>query len=135
MQRMVGNLSMETSNPQTVHGNIKSPNIFLNYQQYSCVSYLGLAITTSPLAPHIARATSYCAPEVANPQKVLSLIIFIFSYRFFHSWISLSRRFSSFQTLTIWPILKTSYFDSQTNHPTHIFGKPYIHQLQLLLHS
>jgi hypothetical protein len=47
----------------------------------------------------------------------------------------LSRRFSSFQTLTIWPILKTSYFDSQTNHPTHIFGKPYIHQLQLLLHS
>jgi hypothetical protein len=47
----------------------------------------------------------------------------------------LSRTFSSFQTLTIWPISKTSYFGSRTSHPTHIFEKLYIYQLQLLLHS
>ncbi|KAL9406550.1 hypothetical protein Peur_003522 [Populus x canadensis] len=52
-----------------VHGNIKSSNIFLNSQQYGCVSDLGLATITSPLAPPIARAAGYRAPEVADTRK------------------------------------------------------------------
>ncbi|XP_011026938.1 PREDICTED: probable inactive receptor kinase At4g23740 isoform X2 [Populus euphratica] len=52
-----------------VHGNIKSSNIFLNSQQYGCVSDLGLATITSPLTPPIARAAGYRAPEVADTRK------------------------------------------------------------------
>lgn len=52
-----------------VHGNIKSSNIFLNSQQYGCVSDLGLSTIMSPLAPPIARAAGYRAPEVTDTRK------------------------------------------------------------------
>lgn len=52
-----------------VHGNIKSSNIFLNSQQYGCVSDLGLTTITSALAPVIARAAGYRAPEVTDSRK------------------------------------------------------------------
>lgn len=52
-----------------VHGNIKSSNIFLNTRQYGCVSDLGLTTITSPLAPVIARAAGYRAPEVTDTRK------------------------------------------------------------------
>uniref|UniRef100_A0A2P2MYI2 Uncharacterized protein MANES_01G046700 n=1 Tax=Rhizophora mucronata TaxID=61149 RepID=A0A2P2MYI2_RHIMU len=52
-----------------VHGNIKSSNIFLNSQQYGCVSDLGLSTMMSPLAPPISRAAGYRAPEVTDTRK------------------------------------------------------------------
>lgn len=52
-----------------VHGNIKSSNIFLNSQQYGCVSDVGLSAIMSPLAPPIARAAGYRAPEVTDTRK------------------------------------------------------------------
>ncbi|XAR70211.1 Non-specific serine/threonine protein kinase [Bertholletia excelsa] len=56
-----------------VHGNIKSSNIFLNSHQYGCVSDLGLSTIMSPLAPPIARASGYRAPEVADTRKASQL--------------------------------------------------------------
>lgn len=52
-----------------VHGNIKSSNIFLNLQQFGCISDLGLSTIMSPLAPPIARAAGYRAPEVTDTRK------------------------------------------------------------------
>ncbi|KAL5814298.1 hypothetical protein ACOSQ3_025092 [Xanthoceras sorbifolium] len=52
-----------------VHGNVKSSNIFLNSRQYGCVSDLGLTTITSSLAPVIARAAGYRAPEVTDTRK------------------------------------------------------------------
>jgi len=52
-----------------VHGNIRSSNIFLNSCQYGCVSDFGLAAVMSPLAPPIARAAGYRAPEVSDTRK------------------------------------------------------------------
>ncbi|CAL5437613.1 unnamed protein product [Camellia sinensis] len=52
-----------------VHGNIKSSNIFLNSQHYGCVSDLGLSTIMRPLAPPIARASGYRAPEVTDTRK------------------------------------------------------------------
>ncbi|KAH6760984.1 Leucine-rich repeat protein kinase family protein [Perilla frutescens var. frutescens] len=52
-----------------VHGNIKSSNIFLNSQQFGCVSDLGLSTIMSALAPPIARASGYRAPEVTDTRK------------------------------------------------------------------
>ncbi|XP_065858683.1 probable inactive receptor kinase At4g23740 [Euphorbia lathyris] len=52
-----------------VHGNIKSSNIFLNSQQYGCISDLGLATIMSALAPPISRAAGYRAPEVTDTRK------------------------------------------------------------------
>ncbi len=52
-----------------VHGNIKSSNIFLNSQQYGCVSDVGLTTIMSSLAPPIARAAGYRAPEVTDTRK------------------------------------------------------------------
>ncbi|CAL5429979.1 unnamed protein product [Camellia sinensis] len=52
-----------------VHGNIKSSNIFLNSQKYGCVSDLGLSTIMSQLAPPIARAAGYRAPEVTDTRK------------------------------------------------------------------
>lgn len=52
-----------------VHGNIRSSNIFLNPQQYGCVSDFGLAAVMSPLAPPISRAAGYRAPEVNDTRK------------------------------------------------------------------
>lgn len=54
-----------------VHGNIKSSNIFLNSQQYGCVSDLGLSTIMSPLGPPISRAAGYRAPEVTDTRKAL----------------------------------------------------------------
>ncbi|KAL3499262.1 hypothetical protein ACH5RR_038355 [Cinchona calisaya] len=52
-----------------VHGNVKSSNIFLNSRQYGCVSDLGLSTIMSSLAPPIARAAGYRAPEVTDTRK------------------------------------------------------------------
>ncbi|KAE8670826.1 putative inactive receptor kinase [Hibiscus syriacus] len=52
-----------------VHGNIKSSNVFLNSQQYGCVSDLGLSTIMSALVPHISRAAGYRAPEVTDTRK------------------------------------------------------------------
>ncbi|KAG6409333.1 hypothetical protein SASPL_127371 [Salvia splendens] len=52
-----------------VHGNLKSSNIFLNPQQFGCVSDLGLSTIMSALAPPIARAAGYRAPEVTDTRK------------------------------------------------------------------
>ncbi|XP_042505001.1 probable inactive receptor kinase At4g23740 [Macadamia integrifolia] len=52
-----------------VHGNIKSSNIFLNSQNYGCVSDLGLTTLMSPVAPPISRAAGYRAPEVIDTRK------------------------------------------------------------------
>ncbi|PIN13951.1 Serine/threonine protein kinase [Handroanthus impetiginosus] len=49
-----------------VHGNIKASNIFLNSQQYGCVSDLGLATLMNPTT----RAIGYRAPEVTDTRKV-----------------------------------------------------------------
>ncbi|GAA0150223.1 hypothetical protein Leryth_008947 [Lithospermum erythrorhizon] len=52
-----------------VHGNIKSSNVFLNFQQYGCVSDVGMATIMSPLAHPIARAAGYRAPELTDTRK------------------------------------------------------------------
>lgn len=52
-----------------VHGNIKSSNIFLNSRQYGCVSDIGLSTIMSALAPPIARAAGYRAPELTDTRK------------------------------------------------------------------
>nr|XP_027110142.1 probable inactive receptor kinase At4g23740 [Coffea arabica] len=53
-----------------VHGNIKASNIFLNSQQYGCVSDLGLATLITPIAPPVMRTAGYRAPEVTDSRKV-----------------------------------------------------------------
>ncbi|XP_031095673.1 probable inactive receptor kinase At4g23740 [Ipomoea triloba] len=52
-----------------VHGNIKSSNIFLNSKQYGCISDVGLSAIMSSLAPPVARAAGYRAPEVVDTRK------------------------------------------------------------------
>ncbi|GAB2224666.1 hypothetical protein Droror1_Dr00005432 [Drosera rotundifolia] len=52
-----------------VHGNIRSTNIFLNFEQYGCVSDFGLAMIMSPLATPVSRAAGYRAPEVIDSRK------------------------------------------------------------------
>ncbi|PIN16788.1 Serine/threonine protein kinase [Handroanthus impetiginosus] len=54
-----------------VHGNVKSSNIFLNSRQFGCVSDLGLSTIMSAVAPPIARAAGYRAPEVTDTRKAL----------------------------------------------------------------
>ncbi|XVF51369.1 hypothetical protein PTKIN_Ptkin04bG0179700 [Pterospermum kingtungense] len=54
-----------------VHGNIKSSNIFINPQQYGCVSDLGLSTIMSSLAPPISRAAGFRAPEVTDTRKAM----------------------------------------------------------------
>lgn len=53
-----------------VHGNIKASNIFLNSQQYGCVSDLGLATLMSPMAAPAMQSAGYRAPEVTDTRKV-----------------------------------------------------------------
>lgn len=53
-----------------VHGNIKASNIFLNSQQYGCISDLGLATIITPVAPPVMRTAGYRAPEVTDSRKV-----------------------------------------------------------------
>ncbi|KAL6177362.1 hypothetical protein ACLB2K_048888 [Fragaria x ananassa] len=52
-----------------VHGNVKASNIFLNTQQYGCVSDIGLTTIMSSLAAPISRASGYRAPEVTDTRK------------------------------------------------------------------
>ncbi|KAI3453786.1 hypothetical protein Pfo_010449 [Paulownia fortunei] len=54
-----------------VHGNVKSSNIFLNSQKYGCVSDPGLSTIMTSLAPPIARAAGYRAPEVTDTRKAM----------------------------------------------------------------
>ncbi|KAI7747929.1 hypothetical protein M8C21_015778, partial [Ambrosia artemisiifolia] len=53
-----------------VHGNIKSSNIFLNLQNYGCISDIGLSTIMSQIAHPIARAAGYRAPEITDTRKV-----------------------------------------------------------------
>ncbi|KAJ0716519.1 putative protein kinase RLK-Pelle-LRR-III family [Helianthus annuus] len=53
-----------------VHGNIKSSNIFLNSQNYGCISDIGLSTIMSQIAHPIARAAGYRAPEIVDTRKV-----------------------------------------------------------------
>ncbi|CAA3001684.1 probable inactive receptor kinase At4g23740 [Olea europaea subsp. europaea] len=53
-----------------VHGNIKASNIFLNSQQYGCVSDLGLATLVTPIGPPVMRTAGYRVPETINTRKV-----------------------------------------------------------------
>ncbi|XP_022891111.1 probable LRR receptor-like serine/threonine-protein kinase At1g51880 [Olea europaea var. sylvestris] len=55
------------SSGKLVHGNIKSSNIFLNSQQYGCVSDLGLA---SMIQLPVMRTAGHHAPEVKNTRNV-----------------------------------------------------------------
>lgn len=57
------------NNGKFVHGNVKSSNIFLNSQQYGCVSDPGLSAIMTSLPPPIARAAGYRAPEVTDTRK------------------------------------------------------------------
>ncbi|KAL2542168.1 putative inactive receptor kinase [Abeliophyllum distichum] len=50
-----------------VHGNIKSSYIFLNSEQYGCVSDLGLA---NMIATSVKQTEQYHAPEVKNTRNV-----------------------------------------------------------------
>lgn len=52
-----------------VHGNIKSSNIFLNQDNYGCVSDLGLATIVTPSVPPIQRILGHRAPEVSDSRK------------------------------------------------------------------
>ncbi|KAI7978939.1 putative inactive receptor kinase [Camellia lanceoleosa] len=62
-----------------VHGNIKASNIFLNSQQYGCVSDLGLATLTSSTTPPVMQTAGYRAPEVTDTRK-LSQSSDVYSY-------------------------------------------------------
>ncbi|XP_071730692.1 probable inactive receptor kinase At4g23740 [Rutidosis leptorrhynchoides] len=53
-----------------VHGNIKSSNIFLNSQNYGCISDIGLSTIMAQIATPIARAAGYRAPEITDTRKV-----------------------------------------------------------------
>ncbi|KAL2558679.1 putative inactive receptor kinase [Forsythia ovata] len=55
------------SGGKLVHGNIKSSNIFLNSQEYGCVSDLGMA---NMIAIPVMRTAGYHAPEVKNTRNV-----------------------------------------------------------------
>ncbi|CAA2994903.1 probable leucine-rich repeat receptor kinase At1g68400 [Olea europaea subsp. europaea] len=54
------------SGGKLVHGNIESSNIFLNSNQYGCLSDLGLA----SMIPSPVRNAGYHAPEVKNTRNV-----------------------------------------------------------------
>ncbi|KAK4431650.1 putative inactive receptor kinase [Sesamum alatum] len=53
-----------------VHGNVKSSNIFLNGENHSLVSDVGLAKVTKPIKRAILRTHGYWAPEVNDTTKV-----------------------------------------------------------------
>ncbi|PIN23629.1 Serine/threonine protein kinase [Handroanthus impetiginosus] len=57
------------NNGKLVHGNVKSSNLFLNPQQYGCVSDPGLSTIMTSLAPPIALAAGYRAPELTDTRK------------------------------------------------------------------
>ncbi|CAA0838206.1 Probable inactive receptor kinase [Striga hermonthica] len=57
------------NNGKFVHGNLKSSNIFLNSQQYGCVSDPGLSVIMTSLVRPVARASGYRPPEVSDTRK------------------------------------------------------------------
>lgn len=57
------------NNGKLVHGNIKASNVFLNNQQYGCVSDLGLTSLINPMIPPVSRTAGYRAPEVVDLRK------------------------------------------------------------------
>ncbi|KAE8722678.1 putative inactive receptor kinase [Hibiscus syriacus] len=57
------------NNGKLVHGNIKASNIFINSEQYGCVSDIGLASAMSSMPPPITHAAGYRAPEVTDTRK------------------------------------------------------------------
>ncbi|KAL7122891.1 hypothetical protein ACP275_01G072100 [Erythranthe tilingii] len=59
----------EENGGKLVHGNIKSSNVFLNSRQFGCISDIALSAIMSALAPPIARAAGYRAPEVVDTRK------------------------------------------------------------------
>ncbi|XVE64737.1 hypothetical protein DITRI_Ditri07aG0125300 [Diplodiscus trichospermus] len=68
--RGIARIHMENGG-KFVHGNIKSSNIFVNSEQYGCVSDIGLSTIMSALAPPISRAAGYRAPEVTDTRKAM----------------------------------------------------------------
>lgn len=66
--RGVAHIHSENSG-KLVHGNIKSSNIFLNAQNYGCVSDLGLSTLMNPTSPPLSRASGYRAPELIDTRK------------------------------------------------------------------
>ncbi|XWS50051.1 hypothetical protein CRYUN_Cryun12cG0055100 [Craigia yunnanensis] len=68
--RGIARIHMENGS-KFVHGNIKSSNIFVNSQQYGCVSDLGLSTVMSALSPPISRAAGYRASEVTDTRKAM----------------------------------------------------------------
>ncbi|KAK1663247.1 hypothetical protein QYE76_051406 [Lolium multiflorum] len=56
------------NNGKFVHGNIKASNVFLNGQQYGCISDLGLASLMNPITAR-SRSLGYCAPEITDTRK------------------------------------------------------------------
>ncbi|KAL2558685.1 putative inactive receptor kinase [Forsythia ovata] len=52
-----------------IHGNVKASNIFLNAQQYGCVSDGGLITLMGQTALPATRSAGYHAPEVADNKK------------------------------------------------------------------
>ncbi|KAE8681460.1 putative Vicianin hydrolase [Hibiscus syriacus] len=57
------------NNGKLVHGNIKASNIFLNSEEFGCVSDIGLAAVMSPMPPTAMRVVGYRAPEVTDTRK------------------------------------------------------------------
>ncbi|KAL2542167.1 putative inactive receptor kinase [Abeliophyllum distichum] len=52
-----------------IHGNVKASNIFVNAQQYGCVSDGGLTTLTGQTTLPATRSAGYHAPEVADNKK------------------------------------------------------------------
>ncbi|KAL8498584.1 hypothetical protein ACS0TY_021789 [Phlomoides rotata] len=69
--RGIARIHAENNGRRLVHGNVKSSNIFLNSQQYGCVSDPGLSTIMTSLPPPLARAAGYRAPEVTDTRKCM----------------------------------------------------------------
>lgn len=61
------------ANGKLVHGNIKASNIFLNSQQYGCISDIGLAALMNPTTPSLISTAGYRAPELTDTRKATPL--------------------------------------------------------------
>ncbi|KAG6538314.1 probable inactive receptor kinase At4g23740 [Zingiber officinale] len=57
------------NNGKLVHGNIKSSNVFLNSQQYGCISDLGLSSLVNSIVRTAPRMAGYRAPELVDTRK------------------------------------------------------------------
>lgn len=57
------------NNGKFIHGNIKSSNVFLNNQQYGCVSDFGLTSLMATTVPPVSRNAGYRAPEVIDTRR------------------------------------------------------------------